>query len=187
MDQELETLPEIIEIEVPADTLPQPAGYVPAPGSDLERFRWMAKHLSKTEFVPRDLRGKPEAVMACMLYGQEIGLAPMQSLCHVSIIEGKPTLSATMLRSLILSKGGKIKYLRRDHEVCSVEGSREGSEPLIVTWDLDDARRANLIKERGGWKSYPRAMLTARATSELARAMFSDLIGWAQYTPEDFQ
>jgi hypothetical protein len=49
---------------------------------------------------------------------------------------------------------------------------------------MDDAKRANLAG-KGNWKSYPRQMLAARATSEIARLLFADLLHGLSYTPEE--
>jgi hypothetical protein len=37
------------------------------------------------------------------------------------------------------------------------------------------------------WKSYPRQMLSARATSELCRLIFPDALGGISYTPEEIE
>ena len=49
---------------------------------------------------------------------------------------------------------------------------------------MKDAQQAGLAG-RGAWKTYPRAMLLARATSEICRQIFSDCIMGLSYTPEE--
>ena len=54
----------------------------------------LAKQVANTEFVPKSLRGNPGAIAACVLYGDELGIGPMQALAKIAVIEGKPSLSA---------------------------------------------------------------------------------------------
>jgi len=58
-----------------------------------------------------------------------------------------------------------------------------GSE-ATVSWSMKDAQLAGLAG-RGAWKTYPRAMLLARATSELCRMLFADVVAGLSYTPEE--
>jgi len=111
-----------------------------------------AQKIANTPFVPSAFRGKPEAVFAAILYGDELGLGPMQSLNSIHVIEGKPSMAP-------------------DSEAT-------------VEWSMKDAQQAGLAG-RGAWKTYPRAMLLARATSEICRMIFSDCIMGLSYTPEE--
>ena len=53
------------------------------------------------------------------------------------------------------------------------------------TFTIEDARQAKLVKPDGGWATYPKAMLLARATSQLCRSLFADVISGISYTPEE--
>src|SRR4029077_2200581 len=68
----------------------------------------LAKAVADTEFVPKALRHNPAAIAACILYGDEVGLGPMQSLAKIAMVDGKPTLFAEAQRGLVLSRGHEM-------------------------------------------------------------------------------
>lgn len=145
----------------------------------------VAQKIANTPFVPSAFRGKPESVYAAVLYGDELGLGPMQSLNSIHVIEGKPSIAPELMRALVMKAGHRIDVKEASGTKVSLWGKRadNGSE-ATVTWTMDDARNAGLAG-RGAWKTYPRAMLLARATSELCRMLFADIIAGLSYTPEE--
>lgn len=165
-------------------------------GTDLERYEAfpidiiqpaadLAQRIAKTEFVPSALRNRPEAVLAAILTGHEVGIGPMQALAKIHVIEGRPTQAAELMRALVLSKGHELiveEYTLTRVILC---GRRKESDHVTkVQWDMDMAKKAGL-EQKPNWKKYPRAMLLARATGELCRLIFADVIGGISYTPEE--
>lgn len=144
-----------------------------------------AQKIANTPFVPTAFRGKPEAVFAAILYGDELGLGPMQSLNSIHVIEGKPSMSPELMRALVARAGHRldVKLASNDKVVLWGKRADNGSE-ATVEWSMKDAQQAGLAG-RGAWKTYPRAMLLARATSEICRQIFSDCIMGLSYTPEE--
>src|SRR4029077_11505190 len=56
-------------------------------------------------------------------------------------------------------------------------GRRTGTDMVIrATWTMDDAKQAGLAGKHN-WKSYPRQMLSARASADLVRLLFADVTG----------
>lgn len=160
---------------------------VAAPGGGvLPAYANLADRISKTEFVPKGLRGRPEAVLACILYGHEVGMGPMQSLSSIDVIEGKPTVKPEAMRGLVRQAGHAIWVEERTAQAVTVAGRRREDPDHVerITWTLDDAKAAGL-GQKDVWKKYPRAMLLARATSELCRSMFPDVIAGLSYTAEE--
>lgn len=144
----------------------------------------IAETVANTEFVPKGLRGNQPAIIAAILYGREIGLEPMQSLSKIAVIDGRPTLSSEGQRALIFAAGHELWIEESTTNRATVAGIRRGDKTTTrVTWTLDDAKRAG-IGGRRNWQTYPRQMLVARASAELARAIFADVIGGLAATEE---
>jgi len=146
----------------------------------------LAQRIANTPFVPGALRNRPEAVLACVLYGQELGLGPMQSLAQIHVIDGRPAAAPELMRGMIVRAGHRLDITSTD-EACTITGTRaDNASTATVTWTMADAQRAGLTG-KGAWKTYPSAMLLARATSALARMLFADVIAGLSYTPEEVQ
>ena len=144
-----------------------------------------AQKIANTLFVPTAFRGKPEAVFAAILYGDELGLGPMQSLNSIHVIEGKPSMSPELMRALVARAGHRLDVKLASNEKVILWGKRaDNDSEATVEWSMKDAQQAGLAG-RGAWKTYPRAMLLARATSEICRQIFSDCIMGLSYTPEE--
>jgi hypothetical protein len=137
----------------------------------------LADAICDTDFVPRAYRGNAPAAMAAILTGRELGLPPMTSLRHVQLVEGSASLSAEYKRARVLSAGHEFDVIEATNTTCTVSGRRRGSNkpPLVITYTIEDARRANLIKDRGGYQRRPRRMLFARAGTELCDFLFADV------------
>ena len=80
----------------------------------------LAARLCGTEFVPKGLRGKPAAVLACMLTGQEMGIGPMQALTHIHVVDGRPTQSAELIRAQILRAGHRFSVREKSNDKVTV-------------------------------------------------------------------
>lgn len=148
--------------------------------------------IANTDFVPASLRGRPEAILACVFYGRELGLGPMESLAHVDVIDGRPSPSAELLARLIRGAGHSIEVIEATDTICRLGGTRsDNGDTLEVTFTVADAVRAGLVsldehdnpraRSRNGkalpWESYTADLLWARAVSRLHRRLFPDITG----------
>lgn len=159
----------------------QPAAApVPAPSNQwIELMRpaaELAAQIARTEFVPDAYRGKPEAIAACILYGDELGIGPMQSLAKIDIVKGRPAPRAELGRALAHAAGHELWVEDQTNTRVTVSGRRRGSNHVqSVTWTMDDAKKAG-IAGNPNYAKYPRQMLLARASAELVRAMCPEVL-----------
>jgi hypothetical protein len=136
----------------------------------------LAQQIAGTEFVPKGIRDSIPATAAAMLYGREVGLPPMTALTQIHVIEGRPGLSAEAMRALVLAAGHDLAFEDMTGASCTVKGRRSGSATWTsLTWTIDMGRAAGLL-HKDNWKRYPRSMLIARATADLCRLLFPDVI-----------
>ena len=164
------------------------AGGVTADALDVAKR--LGEGLARTEFVPKAMRNNPAAVMAAILTGRELGVDAMASLREITIIQGRPNLSASLQLGMVRRAGHRVEGTA-DAKRAELVGTRgDTGETITVVWTLEDAARAGLatITDEGTararsstgsplpWESYTQAMLWARAATELCRRLFSDVI-----------
>ena len=137
----------------------------------------LAEQIARTDFVPEGLRGNPAAVMAAMLKGHEVGMAPMQALSHIHVIKGKPTISAEGQRALVLAAGHSIRVKALTPEKCVLVGTRSGeTEGTEIAYTMAEAKSSGIARGNN-WSNHPTDMLLARASTRLCRAVFPDVTG----------
>lgn len=139
----------------------------------------------KTGFLPTAIKTSEQAI-AIALKGRELGIPPMQAFAHIHIIQGKPTVSAELMLALIFKNvpGAVVDYIQNSSESCVIAAKRPNGSAARFSFTMEDAKRADLLG-KGNWKSYPGAMLRARAIAIMARALFPDAIMGYSYTPEE--
>jgi hypothetical protein len=163
--------------------------------SSLSEAMEFAKVIADSEFVPKDLRGKPGSILVCVQMGMELGLPPMQSLQGIACINGRPAVWGDTLLALVRAS----PHFEAIHEEQSDQGAictvkRRGEPARTVTFTVEDAKRAGLwqteakVKRRskeGGWYEtdndspwfrYPRRMLQMRTRAFALRDMFADVL-----------
>lgn len=154
--------------------------------SDIVVYKEQADALLKSGFLPVAIK-TPEQALAIIIKGREVGLPAMQAFAQINVIGGKPTISAEGMNYLIRKHHprARISILKRTDSVCEIKAQRHSDEsPVVFSFTMEDAKRAELLANPS-WKKYPKAMLFARAFSEMARTLFPDAIGGLSYTPEE--
>lgn len=132
----------------------------------------------------KDLREEAQAIVK-ILYGGELGFGPIASVMGVYIVEGKPSLSAQLIAAAV-QKSGRFKYRVREWTAtsCRIEFFDGGESLGESSFSIAEAQAANLAG-KAVWKSYPKAMLWARAMSQGARAYAPEVFSGPIYTPEE--
>lgn len=130
--------------------------------------------------------GEKAGVMMIMLAARELGIPPMQALNGgLNIIQGKVEISAKMMNAMIRKAGHIIKTIETTETKCTLKGKRtDRDEEETVTYTLQEAQNAGLVKNGGAWTKCPIDMCYARALSRLARRLFSDVIGMGYVSGE---
>jgi RecT family len=144
--------------------------------SDMRGAYDLAKILIASRLLPKGITS-PEAAFTIIMTGREMGLTAMQSIRSMHIIEGKPTMSADLMVAMC-KRSPTCKYftiIESTDERAVYETHRAGEpKPTRVSFSMDDARRAG-VASKNTWKQYPAAMLRARASAALCRAVYPDV------------
>ena len=140
--------------------------------------------LARTNFVPKNYRGKPNDILCAIQMGAELGLSPMLSLQNIAVINDRPSIYGDAM--LAICKASPLcesieEYLDGDQSqietltaICKVR--RRGFKNEITgSFSWKDAEKAGLTK-RGVWLSYPKRMLQMRARGFALRDAFPDLL-----------
>ena len=144
------------------------------------------RYISQTEFVPKGMRGKLPQILACIAMGRELGLGDMVALNTIHVIDGRASLSAEAMVSLVRKRGHSIQG-NFSGDSCTVSGRRaDNGDEMTATWTKEMAVEAGLAS-KSNWKSYPASMLWARAVSQLCRMLFADCFAGGTYTPEELE
>jgi hypothetical protein len=127
----------------------------------------------------------PDQALALMLVAQAEGRHPASAAKEYHIIKGRPALKADAMLARFQQAGGSVSWEERTDAKVSAKFSHPQGGELVVTWTLEDAKRAGLASG-DNWRKYPRQMLSARVVSEGVRAVFPSVVS-GLYTPEEVQ
>lgn len=146
----------------------------------------LANTLAQARTIPDALQKSPSDVLAIVMAGAELGLAPMQSVRALVLIKGKPTLSADAMGALVKSRRDVCEYLllRTSDATKAVYETKRVGDPAATTmgFTIEEARTAKLNGDN--WQKFPNAMLRARALSAICRAVYPDLL-LGVYEPDE--
>lgn len=143
----------------------------------------------------------PQQVAVAMLAGKEMGMAAMESLQALCVINGKVSQYGDYPLSRCRRSGqvqvfaewyeddtGRIENTAAGRKrlyaslasgslvaVCRTQ--RKGEDSYEDSYGVEDAKKANLLTKAGPWQTDPLRMLRMRARSRVLRAVYSDVMG----------
>lgn len=154
-------------------------GFAPATLDEAMKFSEM---LAKSSMVPRQYQGKAEDVLVACQWGREIGLAPMQALQNIAVINGKPSVYGDAAMALVQASPvceDIEEYIEGEgtpNPVAVCIAKRKGRKPVKATFSVEDAKRAGLWGKQGPWQAYPKRMMQMRARGFALRDAFPDVL-----------
>ena len=145
-----------------------------------EAFRLATALAGAGDMVPRHFQGNPQATMAAIVRGMEIGLAPMQALSSIAVVNGRPMIYGDALPALMQRAGHHVdvEYEGSGDSLTAVATLTRGDSGKSITrrFGMTDAKRAGLLGKQGPWMQYTARMLAHRARSWAIRDGAADAL-----------
>jgi hypothetical protein len=139
----------------------------------------LAQIMADSEMVPKDFQGKPGNVLVAVQMGADIGLAPMQAIQNIAVINGRPALWGDAIKAIVLASPLCEKFeetLDENTMTAYTKVKRKGHEEKTVSFSRKDAEAAKLWGKAGPWTQYPKRMLQMRSRGFAARDEFADVL-----------
>lgn len=136
--------------------------------------------------------GTPQAVLASVMSGRELGMPAMASLRSFYIRKGRANMHAAAIIAVVL-KSGKAQYFRcteRTAERATYITKRGDDPEMSLTFTIEEGRAAfdgdDKAWKASGWGKNPADMVTKTAGSKLARLVYPDVVA-GLYAPEEME
>ncbi len=158
---------------------------------DIDQVFRMANAIAQSKMAPKTYLVDPkndssgfstEKITVGILHGAEVGLTPMAALQSIAVINGMPSIWGDGALGLILGSG-----LVEDMDesivgegdavvaTCTIK-RRDRPKPIVRTFSMADAKKANLTGKAGPWQQYPKRMCQMRARAWSIRDGFADVL-----------
>jgi len=154
-------------------------GFAPATLTEAIQFSDM---LASSSMVPKAYQGKPQDILVCVQWGYEMGLAPMQALQNIAVINGKPSVYGDAMMALVQASAvceDVEEFFENEgtpNPVAVCIAKRKNRKPVVAKFSVEDAKRAGLWAKQGPWSAYPKRMMQMRARGFALRDAFPDVL-----------
>lgn len=143
--------------------------------------------------VPYQMRGNTGDMYLLMQIAKHLNIPLVTALRGLSFIgdkDVKPAMTAQLMSALVRNAGHTLREqwdAETNTATATLIRKDDPSFEHIAVWDEERARVAGLWESTPTWIQYPKAMLTARAMSEVCRHAASEALLGFSYVPEEFQ
>ena len=165
-------------IEAQSNKLTRLAAFTP---TNLTEAVALAKLIASSDLAPKDYKGKPGNVLIAMQLGAELGIAPMQAIQNVAVINGRPSVWGDLMLALVQAHPDYEAHKEfmegtGDGRKAIFQIKRRGQEWHQQAFTVQDAKVAGLWGKIGPWKTNPDRMLAMRARGFGLRDKFADAL-----------
>lgn len=143
--------------------------------------------------VPYQMRGNTGDMYLLMQIAKHLNIPFVTALRGLSFIgdkDVKPAMTAQLMSALVRNAGHTLREqwdAETNTATATLIRKDDPSFEHVAVWDEEKARVAGLWESTPTWIQYPKAMLTARAMSEVCRHAASEVLLGFSYVPEEFQ
>ena len=149
-----------------------------------EKVAW-AQALASSTLLPRQYQNNPGNLLFAVEYADALGVSRIHAVTSIHVIDGKPSASADLIGSLVRRAGHKLRVSGDDtYALAQIIRADDPDFTYEARWDMGKAKAAGLAN-KAIWRSYPGAMLRARAITEVARMAAPDALFGVAYSPEE--
>jgi len=143
-----------------------------------EMFRFCVAVVNSRQFKDIDT---PEVALIRLQAGMELGLSPIWSLTNIMVVNGRPSVWGDAMMGLVQNNPEFQDCIETfegngDQLTAICEVRRKGRIPVIRSFSVSDAKRAQLASKPGTWQGFPRRMLQMRARAFACRDAFADVL-----------
>lgn len=148
------------------------------PRNMAEAFQ-LADMLSSSTIVPSAYRGNPGNVLVAMQLASQLGMALLQAMSSIYVVDGKPKLYGDAPLAICRASTA-CEWVRESFDeesmAATCSAKRRGErDPIIRSFSEADARKAGLWG-KNVWAKHPKRMLQMRARSWCLNDAFPDAL-----------
>lgn len=164
-------------VQQPSALSAQPRQQFDLSPQTFEQALTFCDYLANSDLVPKDFKGKPANCLIAIQWGAELGLKPLQAVQNIAVINGRAALWGDAVLALVRSSP-VCEFVEEwdEHDTAYCKVKRKGGKEALVTFSMEDAKKAGLIGKQGPWSQYPKRMRQMRARAFALRDMFTDVL-----------